>query len=38
MNGGHGPSGGYVLPCGPPTNQANLHAQPYSNVVENYSN
>jgi hypothetical protein len=38
MNGGHSPSGGYVLPCAPPTNQENLHAQPYSNVVKCYSN
>jgi hypothetical protein len=38
MNGGHGPSGGYVLPRAPPTNQENLHAQPYSNVVKQYSN
>ncbi len=38
MNGGHGPSGGCVLSRGPPTNQENLHAQPYSNVVKRYSN
>jgi hypothetical protein len=37
MNGGHGPSGGYVLPRGTP-NQENLQAQPYSNVMKCYSN
>ena len=36
MNGGYGPSGGYI-PCGPPA-QANAQQQPFSNVTKRYSN